>query len=136
MESAVKKPEGSLSRHEDYATIKISDKWVPLHRYVWELYNGPIPEGLHVHHKNGNKLCNCICNLELLTNAEHSLLHATGYRFSDAAKAKMSLSKKGRHLSEETKARVSSNLKGRHYGGEYEKLSSAGKYHRRKKENP
>lgn len=36
-----------------------------LHRYVWEFYHGPIPEGFHVHHVNGNKYDNDIGNLEL-----------------------------------------------------------------------
>lgn len=46
-----------------------------LHRYVWELYNGPIPEGMDIHHINGNPACNCICNLEMLTRREHKQRH-------------------------------------------------------------
>jgi hypothetical protein len=26
-----------------------------LHRDIWEFHNGPIPEGNHVHHKDGNR---------------------------------------------------------------------------------
>ena len=35
-----------------------------LHRAVWEFYNGPIPEGYEIHHKDENGLNNEIDNLE------------------------------------------------------------------------
>ena len=47
-----------------------------LHRYIWELHNGPIPEGYHVHHKNEDPLDNSIDNLELLPGKSHLQLHA------------------------------------------------------------
>ena len=42
-----------------------------LHRMVWEYYNGPIPEGCHVHHRDGDKCNNNIENLVLLDGHEH-----------------------------------------------------------------
>jgi hypothetical protein len=45
------------------------------HRYIWELYNGKIPEGYVIHHKDRNKLNNSIDNLQLMTESEHSILH-------------------------------------------------------------
>ena len=42
-----------------------------LHRYVWEFYNGPIPKGYHIHHKDFNKANNDISNLQLLSLEEH-----------------------------------------------------------------
>jgi hypothetical protein len=53
-----------------YATI------VRLHREVWEKGYGPIPEGFHVHHKNGDKGDNRLESLELLSHGEHSARHA------------------------------------------------------------
>ena len=47
-----------------------------MHRYVWEYYNGKIPEGYEVHHKDFNRANNDINNLQLLTIAEHRKLHA------------------------------------------------------------
>jgi hypothetical protein len=46
-----------------------------LHRTVWAYHNGPIPEGSHVHHKDGNRANNQIDNLELLTPKAHLAVH-------------------------------------------------------------
>ena len=46
-----------------------------IHRMVWEYYNGEIPEGYVIHHKDENKLNNSIDNLQLLTRKEHKILH-------------------------------------------------------------
>lgn len=42
-----------------------------LHRVVWEAFRGPIPPGLTVNHENGNKLCNTLDNLSLMTQADN-----------------------------------------------------------------
>ena len=42
-----------------------------LHRHVWEAFNGPIPQGFHIHHKDGDPANNHINNLELLSASEH-----------------------------------------------------------------
>ena len=49
---------------------------IRLHRYVWEKENGPVPDGYHVHHVDGNPDNNEIANLCLLTASEHSSFHA------------------------------------------------------------
>ncbi len=47
-----------------------------LHRLIFEDFYGIIvPKDYIVHHKNGNKLNNCILNLQLLHNKIHSKLH-------------------------------------------------------------
>lgn len=44
-----------------------------LHRLIWERVHGrKIPEGYEIHHKDNNKLNNCIHNLLLVTSSEHS----------------------------------------------------------------
>lgn len=46
-----------------------------LHIYVWEKYNGPVPKGYHVHHKDHNPNNNDIENLELIPASEHLSMH-------------------------------------------------------------
>ena len=49
-----------------------------LHRDVWEFHHGPIPDGCHIHHKDGNHLNNDIQNLECITRKRHEELHSAG----------------------------------------------------------
>ena len=42
-----------------------------VHKFVWEFFKGPIPEGLEVDHKDGNRGNNKISNLQLLTHAQN-----------------------------------------------------------------
>lgn len=46
-----------------------------LHVYVWEFYNGEIPKGYEVHHKNKDKATTNIEELELLSKSEHMKKH-------------------------------------------------------------
>lgn len=46
-----------------------------LHRAIWEANYGQIPEGFHVHHKDGDTLNNAPANLECLPPAEHHREH-------------------------------------------------------------
>jgi hypothetical protein len=57
-----------------------------LHRDIWEHYNGPIPKGYHIHHKDHNRLNNDISNLECLSASEHALHH----RREDIAQGRLS----------------------------------------------
>lgn len=47
-----------------------------MHRYVWEFYNGKIPEGYEIHHKDLNRNNNKIENLECISTSDHRKLHA------------------------------------------------------------
>lgn len=46
------------------------------HRWVWENINGPIPKGMDIHHKDGNKDNNEVENLEMLSRSDHQKIHA------------------------------------------------------------
>lgn len=47
-----------------------------MHVYVWEYYNGSVPDGYHVHHKDEDKSNNNISNLELKIETEHLSFHS------------------------------------------------------------
>lgn len=70
-----------------YYTHGEDNKTYHLHRYIWQKYNGNIPSGYCVHHKDENKDNNDISNLELLQAAEHSRKHSTGRLLSKESKA-------------------------------------------------
>lgn len=46
-----------------------------LHRVIWSDHNGPIPEGMCVHHKDRNWRNNDLSNLELMPHSDHSRMH-------------------------------------------------------------
>ena len=48
---------------------------VSLHRFIWIYFNGEIPEGYDVHHRDFNHDNNDIENLELVTKDEHKKIH-------------------------------------------------------------
>lgn len=82
-----------------YPKIWLNGKNVRLHKYVWEKHNGPVPPGMVVHHKDGNKLNYDLSNLELMDSTEHHRMHGK--------------ENKGRKLSAETRRRMSESRKGR-----------------------
>lgn len=45
-----------------------------LHCYVWRYFNGPIPDGFHVHHVDENKSNNDIENLRCIPPKLHIIL--------------------------------------------------------------
>lgn len=50
-------------------------KGTRLHRIIWEIHHGSIPEGFDIHHKDGDKLNNSIDNLECISHSEHLSIH-------------------------------------------------------------
>jgi hypothetical protein len=66
-----------------YNTPGVKNKtYYRVHRLVWESFNGAIPEGYVVDHKNGDKKDNRLKNLQLLTWSEN----ATKYHRVDKLK--------------------------------------------------
>ena len=51
-----------------------------LHREIWQMTNGPIPEGHEIHHVNGNKTDNRKENLVMLNKHSHLKKHGVGER--------------------------------------------------------
>jgi len=50
-----------------------------LHVYIWEFFNGEIPNGYQVHHKDFDKSNNELENLILLSASDHMKLHGTSW---------------------------------------------------------
>ena len=57
-----------------------------IHRLVWTAFNGNIPEGLQVNHKNEDKGDNRLDNLELLTQKENLNYGTSKTRLSEKRK--------------------------------------------------
>lgn len=57
-------------------------KDVLAHRAVWQAFNGPIPDGLQINHKNGVRHDNRLSNLEVVTIRENAIhkYKVNGYR--------------------------------------------------------
>lgn len=49
------------------------------HRVIWEAFNGPIPSGYNIHHKNKNPLDNNISNLQCIEEHQHLSEHRKGH---------------------------------------------------------
>lgn len=49
------------------ARVKIGQKLYLVHRILWEMFNGPIPEGMVIDHLDGNPFNNNIRNLRVTT---------------------------------------------------------------------
>lgn len=48
---------------------------ISIHRFIWSYFNGKIPEGYEIHHRDFNHDNNDISNLELVTKEEHKEIH-------------------------------------------------------------
>lgn len=51
-------------------------------RNLWTQVRGVIPEGMHVHHVNGNYTDNRIDNLELMSAEDHASHHSRGPEYA------------------------------------------------------
>ena len=57
-----------------------------VHRFVWECFNGVIPEGKVIDHINNNKEDNRLCNLQLVTQQENCKKSAKDRDYTFTAK--------------------------------------------------
>jgi len=61
-----------FKNQEGYWEVNVVDKtYLKVHRIIWVLSFGIIPEGLRVDHKDGNGFNNDLSNLQLLTNPQN-----------------------------------------------------------------
>lgn len=64
-----------LNNNGYYVLKKSNQIYISLHRKVYEKYNGEIPKGWEIHHKDCNKRNNDPSNLVALSSSQHRLLH-------------------------------------------------------------
>lgn len=55
-----------------YRVIKLNKKPYLAHRMIWEMFVGPIPEGMVIDHENGDTLDNRLENLRVCTNTQNA----------------------------------------------------------------
>ena len=79
----------NFSSSNGYPTIFVNGKNVLLHRYIWEKFNGEIPEGFQIHHKDKNKLNWSVENLELVKSSDHQRNHAVENSLGKGNKGKL-----------------------------------------------
>lgn len=58
-----------------YYRLRAEGRFWLEHDYIWYLYNGDIPKGYVIHHKNQIRTDNRISNLQLMSRSEHIALH-------------------------------------------------------------
>ena len=73
------------THHRDgYRHVKVDGKQILVHRIIYEMHHGPIPEGMQIDHSNGVRDDNRIENLRVVTNAENNQNRrdANGFHFN------------------------------------------------------
>lgn len=64
------------------------------HRFIWEAFNGEIPEGMEIDHINTNRSDNRLENLRLVSSSENKRNPTTLERYKQSNKGKGSKAQK------------------------------------------
>jgi hypothetical protein len=70
---------GAISK-QGHGYIGVSRTATTVHRVAWEIWQGPIPDGYHVHHTCERKDCFNPKHLKVMTPHEHFRFHLAGKR--------------------------------------------------------
>jgi hypothetical protein len=60
-------------RPDGYGVCMFEKRWIRVHRFLWEQFNGPVPAGLVLHHRCENRACANHWHLEPCTIGENIL---------------------------------------------------------------
>ena len=75
--------------HNGYYDVCLGKKRCRVNRLVWEAFNGPIPEGMQINHKNEIRTDNTIWNLSITTPRQNNIY---GHRLVNVSKWVIKLS--------------------------------------------
>lgn len=59
------------SKNSEYRKVRVNGKLILVHRIIWEMQCGEIPEGMCIDHIDGDTFNNKISNLRLVTHQEN-----------------------------------------------------------------
>lgn len=109
MEKVLHTKFGKAKCYEDYYIIIAGNyEGKKLHRAIYEdYYKCTLLPNTIIHHKDGNKLNNCISNLKAMTRGQHTTLHWSGKHHTAETIKKISESKTGNTFhTDETKEKI------------------------------
>lgn len=66
------KDAGSLNNGSNYYLVLLNRKSYKVHRIIWELLIGKIPENHYIDHVDGNRENNCITNLRIVDSGKNA----------------------------------------------------------------
>lgn len=66
---------GGWVHQKGYVEMRVGGRKRLVHIVIWEVHNGPVPDGYEVHHQNHDRADNRIENLVLMEVSAHKAYH-------------------------------------------------------------